>query len=233
MNKFIISLCFLMILSLHILLFLYYRNTQIISSKPNQNSTLLLQLTKVKEEIQKTIEPKIEEKKKFPEKEKVKELIKKEKLPNKAIIKKSQKKVEELEEVEKVEELKKEPIEKNTNKPTENSKQKIEKPIPQINNQEKKYIDNYSSKLREEINKNKDYPTISKKLKEEGRVLLSFRVLKSGQFTNIRILVSSGKERLDKAALNALYETKEYEPFHDSINKEYLDFELPLEFKLN
>lgn len=221
MNKFIISLCFLMVLSLHILLFLYYRNTQIISSKPNQNSTLLLQLTKVKEKIQKTIEPKIEEKAK---------------LPNKPIIKKSQKKVEEVRKSENkstVPTIKKEPIEKYTNKPVENTKQKTEKPIQQINNQENIYIDNYSSKLREEINKNKNYPTISKKLKEEGRVVLSFRVLKSGKFTNIRILISSHKERLDKAALNALHETKGYEPFDSSINKEFLDFELPLEFKLN
>ena len=71
------------------------------------------------------------------------------------------------------------------------------------------------------------------KLKEEGRVVLSFRVLKSGQFNNMRILLSSYKERLDKAALNALYDTKEFESFNESINKEFLDFELALEFKLN
>ena len=49
----------------------------------------------------------------------------------------------------------------------------------------------------------------------------------------MRILLSSYKERLDKAALNALYDTKEFESFNESINKEFLDFELALEFKLN
>jgi protein TonB len=193
----------------------------------------LLQLSKVKEENKKSIEP---IKKEFIKKEILKEVIKKEKLINKPIITKSQKKeVEKKEvevEVEKVEVAEEKTIKK-INKTTENIEQKTEKTIPQINNQEKIYIDNYSSKLREEINKNKSYPTISKKLKEEGRVIIGFRVLKTGQFTNIRILVSSNKERLDKAALNALYDTKEYEPFNDSINKEFLDFELPLEFKLN
>ena len=49
----------------------------------------------------------------------------------------------------------------------------------------------------------------------------------------MRILLSSNKERLDKAALNALYDTKEFEVFDKAINKEFLDFNLPLEFKLN
>ena len=94
-------------------------------------------------------------------------------------------------------------------------------------------IDKYASKLRKEINKNKNYPTISKKLHEQGSVIISFRVLKSGKFTNIRVTTSSSKERLDKAALNALYDTKEFEVFNKEINKEFLDFNLPLEFKLN
>lgn len=225
MNKFIILPCFIIVVSLHVLFFLYYRNNEIITSIPNKNSSIQFQLTKVKEEVQKKTEALVEEKKEFIKKEIVKEIIKKKKLPNKPIINQSQK--------EEFKEKTVETVEKNIDKPIENIEQKTEKPIPQINNQEKIYIDNYASKLRKEINKNKNYPTISKKLKEEGRVLLSFRVLKSGQFTNIKILASSAKERLDKAALNALYDTKEYEAFDNSINKEFLDFELPLEFKLN
>lgn len=228
MNKFIILPCFIIVVSLHVLFFLYYRNNEIITSIPNKNSSIQFQLTKVKEEVQKKTEALVEEKKEFIKKEIVKEIIKKKKLPNKPIINQSQK-----EEFKEFKEKTVETVEKNIDKPIENIEQKTEKPIPQINNQEKIYIDNYASKLRKEINKNKNYPTISKKLKEEGRVLLSFRVLKSGQFTNIKILVSSAKERLDKAALNALYDTKEYEAFDNSINKEFLDFELPLEFKLN
>ncbi|MDZ7818675.1 MAG: TonB family protein [Aliarcobacter sp.] len=227
MNKFIISLCFISVLSLHIVLFLYYRNTQIISSKPIQNSTVLLQLSKATQ-IEEINKPIVQEKKELVKKEIAKEPIKKEKVINKPIIKESN---EEVHIVEKNIEIQQNQVV--TNEPSKKTEQKIEKVLPQINNQEQEYIDKYASKLRDEINKNKTYPTISKKLKEEGRVVISFRVLKSGQFTNIKILISSNKERLDKAALNALYDTKEYESFDQSINKEFLDFELPLEFKLN
>jgi periplasmic protein TonB len=238
MNKFIISLCFFAVLSLHILLFLYYRNTQIITSKPSQNTIVLLQLSKVIQ-IEETSKPIVQEKKEIIEKEIVKELPKKQNIIDKPIIKKAIKEdLKKSKEIKKSEDklvkpttptIQKEELKESLNKVVE----KIEKSLPQINNQEQEYIDSYASKLRNEINKNKAYPTISKKLKEEGRVILSFRVLKSGQFTNIKILVSSNKERLDKAALNALYDTKEYESFDESINKEFLDFELPLEFKLN
>jgi periplasmic protein TonB len=238
MNKFIISLCFFAVLSLHILLFLYYRNTQIITSKQSQNTIVLLQLSKVTQ-IQETAQPIVQEKKEIIEKEIVKELPKKQNIIDKPIIKKAIKEdLKKSKEIKKSEDklvkpttptIQKEELKESLNKVVE----KIEKSLPQINNQEQEYIDSYASKLRNEINKNKAYPTISKKLKEEGRVILSFRVLKSGQFTNIKILVSSNKERLDKAALNALYDTKEYESFDESINKEFLDFELPLEFKLN
>ena len=242
MNKFIILLCFFVVLALHTLLFLHYRNTHIISSKPIKNQTVLLQLTKVSQ-AKETIKPVIQEKKEIIQKEIVNELTKKEKFFDKPIIKKSiNKEIKKPKEIKKSEDklvkpttptIQKEEVKEKQEKLVEKSEQKIENTLPQINNQEQKYIDNYASKLRDEINKNKTYPTISKKLKEEGRVVLSFRVLKSGQFTNIMIQVSSNKERLDKAALNALYDTKEYESFDKSINKEFLDFELPLEFKLN
>jgi periplasmic protein TonB len=84
--------------------------------------------------------------------------------------------------------------------------------------------------LREEINKNKVYPTISRKLKEQGKVIISFRVLKNGVFENINIQTSSNIKRLDEAALNALYDTKKFRSFDEEITKDYMDFEVPLEF---
>ena len=246
MNKFIIFASFFVVTSLHILLFLYYRNTPIITSLPNiSNPTIQFQLTKIVE-IEKQIEKPIVEEKKETVKEVTKE-IRKEEIQKpaekiKAIKKETQKKVEKekvqvkeviketvqktSENVEKVEEIKK-------TIPTEKSTQKTIEPSPKIDYQENMLIDKYASKLREEINKNKTYPTISKKLHEQGNVIISFRVLKSGKFINIRLISSSNKERLDKAALNALYDTKEFEVFDKAINKEFLDFNLPLEFKLN
>ena len=246
MNKFIIFASFFVVTSLHILLFLYYRNTPIITSLPNiSNPTIQFQLTKIVE-VEKQIEKPIVEEKKEILKEVTKE-IKKEEIQKttekiKALEKETPKKVEK-EKVQVKEEIKEtlqktsENIEevkeiKKTILTEQNTKETIE-PSPKIDHQENMLIDKYASKLREEINKNKTYPTISKKLHEQGSVIVSFRVLKSGEFINIRLISSSNKERLDKAALNALYDTKEFEVFDKEINKEFLDFNLPLEFKLN
>ena len=242
MNKFIIFASFFVVTSLHILLFLYYRNTPIITSLPNiSNPIIQFQLTKIIE-VEKPIEkPAIEEKKEIV-KEIKKEEIQKPAEKIKAIKKETPKKVEK--EKVQVKEVIKETVQKTSENieevkeikktiPTEKSTQKTIEPSPKIDYQENILIDKYASKLREEINKNKTYPTISKKLHEQGNVIISFRVLKSGKFINIRLISSSNKERLDKAALNALYDTKEFEVFDKAINKEFLDFNLPLEFKLN
>lgn len=236
MNKFIIIPSFIVVFSLHILFFLYYRNNEIIISKPNKNniSQVQVQLTKVRElkkivkeqQVEKVIEKPIQKK------ELEKDLIK---TTNKPSIKKIQKitKSENKTEIKESPPLVQNIVETIKEKPTKKI-ESVEKINPPINYQEEKYIDNYASRLREEINKNKNYPTISKKLREEGRVIVSFRVLKTGQFTNIKVFISSSKERLDKAALNALYDTKEFHAFDEKLmNKEFLDFELPLEFKLN
>jgi periplasmic protein TonB len=240
MNKFIISASFFVVTSLHILLFLYYRNTPIITSLPNISTpTIQFQLTKINEVEKQIEEPALKKIKEIAKEEIVKPSeIKKSINPEKKVAaKKPEKdKVQKKETVEKVSEKteEKEIIEK-TNKvvQTENTTQKNEELSPKINYQEKIFIDKYASKLREEINKNKNYPTMSKKLHEQGSVIISFRVLKSGKFTNIKVSISSDKERLDKAALNALFDTEEFEPFYKEINKEFLDFNLPIEFKLN
>ena len=54
--------------------------------------------------------------------------------------------------------------------------------------------------------------------------------MKNGLFENIKLSGSSNIKRLDEAALNALYETKKFKPFENELNKEFVDFELPLEF---
>lgn len=224
MNKFIILFCFVIVVSFHILLLTYHRNFEPSTIDSEKNTTIQLQMAKIKQ-IQEMPEVK---------KEKVQEKIVEEK---KEVFKKENKKVEIPKEKIKT------PIQEQTNKIEEqtfetknssvnNTSSETKTPITQINFDEQKYINEYSTKLRAEINKNKEYPNISKKLKEEGKVIISFKVLRNGQFTNIRVDISSGIERLDKAALNALYETKEFESFGSNINNEYLDFILPLEFTL-
>ena len=218
MNKFIISSSFIFVIIIHFLILNYFKTSKIQDSQIQDNNPILLQIAKIepktetKVEVQKEvviIEKKVEKPitKPTPIKQVEKPLpIKTASLVKEEII--ENKNLKNSEVVQKTE--------------THSNEEKIEK--------ENEYLTKYKTELREEINKNKTYPTISRKLKEQGKVIVSFRVMKNGLFENIKLSGSSNIKRLDEAALNALYETKKFKPFENEINKEFVDFELPLEF---
>ena len=218
MNKFIISSSFIFVIIIHFLILNYFKTSKIQDSQLQDNNPILLQIAKIepktetKVEVQKEvviIEKKVEKPitKPTPIKQVEKPLpIKTASLVKEEII--ENKNLKNSEVVQKTE--------------THSNEEKIEK--------ENEYLTKYKTELREEINKNKTYPTISRKLKEQGKVIVSFRVMKNGSFENIKLNGSSNIKRLDEAALNALYETKKFKPFENEINKEFVDFELPLEF---
>ena len=218
MNKFIIFSSFIFVIIIHFSILNYFKTSKIQNSQTQDNNPILLQIAKIepktetKIEVQKEvviIEKKVEKPitKPTPIKQVEKPLpIKTASLVKEEII--ENKNLKNSEVVQKTE--------------THSNEEKIEK--------ENEYLTKYKTELREEINKNKTYPTISRKLKEQGKVIVSFRVMKNGLFENIKLSVSSNIERLDEAALNALYETKKFKPFENELNKEFVDFELPLEF---
>lgn len=224
MNKFIILLSFLFVLLLHLFLFLYYKNHQIYKTKStNTKNSIEINLSKIN--IEKNIE-------------KTEEIVKKiEPIKEKKVEKKQ-------ENIPKTENLKVKDnpkIEEKQEKPSKTEEQKESIQTNQINLTEKpkddlieqKLIDVYGIKLREEISKNKIYPNISKKLKEQGVVIINFKVAKSGLFFDIKLVSSSNKIRLDEAAINTIIETKKYKPFDENIKKEFIEYNLPLEYKIN
>lgn len=218
MNKFIISISFIFVISVHLLILNFLKNNKI--EHPTQqtlNSSVLIQLSRIEnknEVIKEEVIVKNEVKKPLNETKNIKQTSKNTPIKKESSQLISNEEFVEKKETEKVSEIK---TEENENTQEQNLK-------------ENTYIKNYISELREEINKNKSYPSISKRLKEQGKVIISFRVLKNGLFVNINILKSSNYQRLDNAALDALSITKQFREFDKEINKEYLDFELPLEF---
>ena len=52
-----------------------------------------------------------------------------------------------------------------------------------------------------------DYPRISRRRGEEGKVVLSVHVLSNGTVSDVTILQSSGYRRLDAAAMNGARQT--------------------------
>lgn len=95
-----------------------------------------------------------------------------------------------------------------------------------------KFKENYLNLLRSAIDRNKKYPRVSKRLNEQGEVIIAFRVFKSGLFKNIRVLKSSGKKRLDKAALKAVQKTGKFMVFDSSIKKSFMDITVPIKFQI-
>ncbi len=224
MNKFIISICFIFVLILHLSILINTKISENQNIQTLENSVISLKLAKNETKIEIQKEEIISEKKteKTPLQTKT---IKDTDKPSP--IKKETKK--EKSDTPKIDER----IVENTN--IQDNKQEIQKEEETENNQKQILKENdslkkYQAELREEINKNKVYPNISKKLKEEGKVIVSFRVMKNGLFENIRVNTSSNIKRLDEAALNALYATNKFKSFENISNKDYLDFELPIEF---
>lgn len=234
MNIKLLIFSFLIITTLHYLFFSFkIEKEEITQQKQPIYQKVNIQLSKY--EQVKIVEKEVIEKT-------IKEIPKEKELLKKTIIKKEKKKTEESKKtINKKPTVKKEEIEKaveekqifKTQKNTEIKKVINEpKQINTINKKQEKLKHKYLQELRIAINNNKKYPKISKRLKEQGKVVLSFRVLKSGKFVNINIINSSGKKRLDNAALNAVIDTKSFKAIPNELNINFIDISLPIKFRL-
>jgi len=231
MNKITLFSSFLIIIIVHYvaITFLYEKKMPIITKPPYQKVSV--QLAQIKEPIPVKEVKEIIEKPPVIKKEVFKKPVKKKakrKLVKK-VIKKKIKKIPKKKTVEKI--VKKEPVV--ATKPLIKEKKIAKRTVAKSLKKFKNFKSNYMTALRLEIDKNKKYPNASKRLREQGLTIISFRVLKSGIFKNIKVITSSGKKRLDKAALKALINTKKFRPFSKEINKEYMDLTLPIRFKIN
>ncbi|MGJ0576608.1 TonB family protein [Xenorhabdus bovienii] len=65
-------------------------------------------------------------------------------------------------------------------------------------------LDNYPSRLKQEVESHKRYPRKAKRMKQQGTVTIGFTLLNDGSFTAARVINSSGNSVLDDAALDAI-----------------------------
>lgn len=66
----------------------------------------------------------------------------------------------------------------------------------------------YREKLRQEVERNKQYPRRAKKMKNRGATQIQFYLTATGEITSANIVSSSGNELLDKAALAAVEKSR-------------------------
>ncbi len=90
----------------------------------------------------------------------------------------------------------------------------------------------YLGELAAAIARNRHYPRLSRRRREEGRVLVGFHITSDGRFEQVRVLESSGRPRLDRAALETVRRTSPFRPPPPTLREADREIRLPLVFRL-
>lgn len=91
-------------------------------------------------------------------------------------------------------------------------------------------MDLYKAELRAKIDKNKYYPTMSRRLGQTGTVVIAFTLLEDGNIVNIRIDKPSQYERLNVSALDAVKKVERFKPIPKEVGENKMDIKVPVKF---
>ena len=231
-NKKSLLIILMLIISAHLLLFanlVVEEKIVVVENKPSINiSKINLQNVVIKKPepkpepiVEKVIEKPLEIIKPLP-KTKSENIIKNEE--------KKEKKVIQEKPLQKVEEIKTpEPMKPQIQE--QSSQENIQKEVVDLNKIEA--LENeYLSKLRYLIEKNKIYPNSAKRLNQMGKVHLYFVISKDGQIKNAKILKDSSFKRLDEAALEILSKINKFEPIPEKLNKNSWEITVPIIYEI-
>ncbi len=231
-NKKSLLIILMLIISAHLLLFanlVVEEKIVVVENKPSINiSKINLQNVVIKKPepkpepiVEKVIEKPLEIIKPLP-KTKSENIIKHEE-------KKRKKEIQEKP-LQKVEEIKTpEPMKPQIQE--QSSQENIQKEVVDLNKIEA--LENeYLSKLRYLIEKNKIYPNSAKRLNQMGKVHLYFVISKDGQIKNAKILKDSSFKRLDEAALEILSKINKFEPIPEKLNKNSWEITVPIIYEI-
>jgi protein TonB len=91
-------------------------------------------------------------------------------------------------------------------------------------------MDLYKAELRATIEKNKYYPTMSRRLGQTGTVVIAFTLLEDGNIVDIRVDKPSQYERLNVSALDAVKKVERFKPIPKEIGEDKMDIKVPVKF---
>ncbi|MBP7784248.1 MAG: energy transducer TonB [Aliarcobacter sp.] len=231
-NKKSLLIILMLIISAHLLLFanlVVEEKIVVVENKPSINiSKINLQNVVIKKPepkpepiVEKVIEKPLEIIKPLP-KTKSENIIKHEEKKEKKVI--QEKPLQKVEEVKTLEPMKPQIQE-------QSSQENIQKEVVDLNKIEA--LENeYLSKLRYLIEKNKIYPNSAKRLNQMGKVHLSFVISKDGQIKNAKIVKDSSFKRLDEAALEILSKINKFEPIPEKLNKNSWEITVPIIYEI-
>ena len=238
-NKKSLLIIFTLIISAHLLLFANLdleEKVVVAQNKPAVNISKInlknVVIKKPEPKVEPVVEPIVEKiiEKPLPE-TKSKNIVKQEKKKEKKIkeVKKVEKKV--LKEVEKTQEVKVE--QKAEPQVQELASKEVLKQKDTIDPSQIEALENeYLSKLRYLIEKNKIYPRSAKRLNQTGKVHISFIISKDGQIKNAKIIQDSKFKRLDEAAIEILSKINKFEPIPEKLNKNSWEITVPIIYEI-
>lgn len=228
LNKFTLFLSFIIIFFVHMTVLALYKSEErkiVVSEKPNVTTIALKKVILKKKEV-----------KKIEQKKEIKKVVtlKKFKKRIKKIVKKAKRKVPKK-------------IAKNIKKESIKVEKSIPKLIPVvtkkiitistkkmiISNVNKNIIKNdYLSKLRTTIEKNKIYPKRAKRLKQQGKVIVSFEITKNGRIKKVALKNACPYKRLNSAAIKLLVQIAKFEPIPQELEKDTWAIEVPINYSI-
>lgn len=116
--------------------------------------------------------------------------------------------------------------------------QEMVKPVPEQVRQDASQVrgvgdvQSYTAHIVSRINAHKFYPSHARQKHEEGDVILSFRVSRSGDVASVRIIQSSFSHALDSAAIQAVKTAAPFDPPPAYLPDRALLFKLPVRYRL-
>ena len=93
-------------------------------------------------------------------------------------------------------------------------------------------LSQYIFGLRQLIEQRKIYPSLSKKMGETGKVIVTLELQKDGTIRDIKIKDTSTFARLNQAALETVAQVQKYKPIPDHISEQQIKVEVPIQFSL-
>ena len=238
-NKKSLLIIFTLIISAHLLLFANLdleEKVVVAQNKPAANISKInlrnVVIKKPEPKVEPVVEPIVEKiiEKPLPE-TKSKNIVKQEKKKEKKIkeVKKVEKKV--LKEVEKTQEVKVE--QKAEPQVQELASKEVLKQKDTIDPSQIEALENeYLSKLRYLIEKNKIYPQSAKRLNQMGKVHVCFVISKDGQIKDVKVVKDSNYKRLNEAALEILAKINRFEPIPEKLNKNSWEITVPIVYQI-
>lgn len=90
----------------------------------------------------------------------------------------------------------------------------------------------YLSELRDWIESRKEYPDVSRRLGQTGRVTIAFRVHRNGEISHVQIRTACPFQRLNDAAVALMHDLNRFKPFPPEIQVAELEIEQPILYEL-